>query len=62
MLGVPTADIARLFLVPQPTMAARLTRARKRVAHEHVAVPTGPVLVERVSAVADIAYLAFTAG
>ena len=30
VLGVPTPDIARLFLVSEPTMAARLTRARKR--------------------------------
>ena len=31
VLGVPTADIARLFLVPEPTMAARITRAKKRI-------------------------------
>ncbi|GAA5142876.1 RNA polymerase sigma factor [Nocardioides marinquilinus] len=62
VLGVPTADIARLFLVPTATMAARLTRARKRLAGEAFAVPTGPELRARVSAVADIAYLAFTAG
>lgn len=62
VLGVPTADIARLFLVPTPTMAARLTRARKRLADASFAVPTGTALVERVGAVADIAYLAFTAG
>ncbi len=30
VVGVPTADIARLFLVPEPTMAARLTRASAR--------------------------------
>ncbi len=62
VLGVTTADIARLFLVPTPTMAARLTRARRRVAGERFAVPSGPRLVSRVGAVADIAYLAFTAG
>lgn len=62
VLGVPTGDIARLFLVPTPTMAARLTRARKRIAAESFAVPTGAALTERVGAVADIAYLAFTAG
>src|SRR4249919_1620685 len=32
VLGVPTPDIARLFLVSTPTMAARLTRARKKLA------------------------------
>jgi predicted RNA polymerase sigma factor len=62
VLGVPTADIARLFLVPTPTMAARLTRARKRLATESFAVPTGAALLARVHAVAEIAYLAFTAG
>ena len=35
-MGVPTADIARLFLVPTATMAARLTRARKSLAGESV--------------------------
>ena len=30
VVGVPTADIARLFLVPEPTMAARLTRAKRK--------------------------------
>jgi RNA polymerase sigma-70 factor (ECF subfamily) len=62
VLGVSTADIARLFLVPTPTMAARLTRARKRLAGESFSVPVGAELVARVAGVADIAYLAFTAG
>jgi len=61
VLGVPTSDIARLFLVPTATMAARLTRARKRLAGASFDVPTGQALQARVSAVADIAYLAFTA-
>ncbi len=62
VLGVSTADIARLFLVPTPTMAARLTRARKRLAGESFSVPAGSELVSRVAGVADVAYLAFTAG
>ncbi len=62
VLGVSTADIARLFLVSQATMAARLTRARKRLASESFSVPAGAELESRVAAVADIAYLAFTAG
>jgi RNA polymerase sigma-70 factor (ECF subfamily) len=61
VLGVPTADIARLFLVPVATMAARLTRARKRLAGARFDVPAGPELQARVAAVADIAYIAFTA-
>ena len=62
VLGVPTEDIARLFLVSTPTMAARLTRARKRLAGETFAVPAGAELAARVGVVADVAYLAFTAG
>jgi len=62
VLGVPTADIARLFLVSTPTMAARLTRTRKRLAGERFGVPSGPELAARVSVVADVAYLAFTTG
>jgi RNA polymerase sigma-70 factor (ECF subfamily) len=34
--GVSTADIARAFLVSEPTMAARMTRAKKKIS-----LPTG---------------------
>lgn len=62
VLGVATEDIARLFLVPTATMAARLTRARKRLAGERFAVPPPAELASRVAVVADVAYLGFTAG
>ncbi|MCW2850970.1 MAG: subfamily polymerase sigma-24 subunit [Nocardioides sp.] len=62
VMGVPTADIARLFLVSTPTMAARLTRARKRLAGASFAMHAGAALEARLAAVADVAYLAFTAG
>ncbi len=64
VLGVPTADIARLFLVPEPTMAARLTRAKKRIVGAGIpfAVPDASVLPDRLDVVAQTAYLAFTAG
>jgi RNA polymerase sigma factor (sigma-70 family) len=62
VVGVSTSDIARLFLVPVPTMAARLTRARKSLAGERFEVPAGPELRQRVGRAADVAYLAFTAG
>ncbi|WP_210651396.1 RNA polymerase sigma factor [Nocardioides sp. SYSU D00065] len=64
VLGVPTADIARLFLVPEPTMAARITRAKKRVVGAGIpfAVPDASVLPDRLDTVAQTAYLAFTAG
>ena len=62
VLGISTDDIARLFLQSTPTMAARLTRARKKLTGERFAVPTGADLVDRVGVVAQVAYLAFTAG
>lgn len=62
VLGVSTEDLARLFLVRTSTMAARLTRARRSLAHESFTVPTGSELGSRVAVVADVAYLAFTAG
>ncbi|GAA1930979.1 RNA polymerase sigma factor [Nocardioides hwasunensis] len=64
VLGVPTADIARLFLVPEPTMAARITRAKKRIVGAGIpfAVPDASVLPDRLDLVARTAYLAFTAG
>ena len=64
VLGVPTPDIARLFLVPETTMAARITRAKKRIVGAGIpfAVPDASVLPERIDNVAQTAYLAFTAG
>lgn len=64
VLGVSTADIARLFLVPEPTMAARITRAKKKIVTAGIpfAVPSSDVLPERLEVVAQTAYLAFTAG
>ena len=62
VLGVPTEDVARLFLVSTPTMAARLTRARKRLAGASFGIPDGVELQDRLGVVADVAYLAFTAG
>lgn len=64
VLGVPTADIARLFLVPEPTMAARITRAKKKIVGAGIpfGVPDASVLPDRLDSVAQTAYLAFTAG
>jgi RNA polymerase sigma-70 factor (ECF subfamily) len=61
-MGVSTEDVARLFLVRTTTMAARLTRARQRLAGASFSVPAGDELAARVRTVADVAYLAFTAG
>ncbi|WP_067432102.1 RNA polymerase sigma factor [Nocardioides jensenii] len=64
VVGVSTHDIARLFLVPETTMAARLTRAKKKVVTAGIpfAVPSVEDLPDRLDAVAQTAYLAFTAG
>lgn len=62
VMGVPTEEIARLFLVPTATMAARLTRARKKLAGASFTIPAPEALAARVAVVADVAYLAFTAG
>ncbi|MFE7224215.1 RNA polymerase sigma factor [Nocardioides sp. NPDC057577] len=63
VLGVPTEDIGRLFLQSKATMAARLTRARKRLAGASFEVPSDLAdLRERIGIVAEVGYLAFTAG
>jgi len=64
VLGVSTHDIARLFLVTEPTAAARITRAKKKVVAAGIpfAVPAADVLSQRLETVAQTAYLAFTAG
>ncbi|WP_435796174.1 RNA polymerase sigma factor [Micromonospora chersina] len=62
--GVPTADIARAFLVTESTMTRRLTRAKARIAAAGVPyrVPTGPALVERLPGVLGVLYVLFTRG
>ena len=50
VVGVPTADIARLFLVPEPTMAARVTRGKKKIVAAGIpfAVPGADDLPDRL--------------
>ncbi|USQ76918.1 RNA polymerase sigma factor [Ornithinimicrobium cryptoxanthini] len=64
VLGVSTYDVARLFLVPEPTMAARITRAKKKIVAAGIpfSMPTSAALPDRLDSVAQTAYLAFTAG
>ncbi len=64
VLGVPTTSVARLFLVSEATMAARITRAKKKIVGAGIpfAVPDASVLPDRLDTVASTAYLAFTAG
>jgi RNA polymerase sigma-70 factor (ECF subfamily) len=62
--GVPTADIARAFLVSESTMTRRLTRAKAKIAQAGIPyrVPTGPALTERLPGVLAVLYLLFTQG
>ncbi|MFJ7216311.1 RNA polymerase sigma factor [Amycolatopsis sp. NPDC098790] len=62
--GVATADIAHAFLVPEPTMAARITRAKKKIAAARIpyAVPAAEELPARVSVVLTVLHLLYAAG
>ncbi len=59
--GVATPDIAHAFLVAEPTMAARLTRAKKKIAAARIpyAVPAAAELPERVDAVLTVIHLLY---
>jgi len=62
--GVATPDIARAFLVPDATMAARLTRAKKKIAVARIpyAVPSAAELPARVDAVLTVVHLLYATG
>ncbi|MDQ7904003.1 sigma-70 family RNA polymerase sigma factor [Phytohabitans sp. ZYX-F-186] len=62
--GIPTADIARAFLVSESTMTRRLTRAKTKIADARIPyrVPSGPALAERLPGVLAVLYLLFTRG
>ena len=62
--GVSTASIAGAFLVPTETMAARLTRAKKRIAESGAGIdlPDDVAVEERIGAVRRTIHLAFTMG
>ena len=62
--AVPTADIARAFLVSESTMTRRITRAKAKIADAGIPyrVPAGPALTERLPGVLAVLYLLFTHG
>ncbi|MGJ7449545.1 DUF6596 domain-containing protein [Aquipuribacter sp. MA13-6] len=62
--GLSTAEVARAFLVPGPTMAARLTRAKKKIAVARIPyrVPSAAELPGRVDAVLLVVHSLFTTG
>ncbi len=62
--GLTTDEIARAFLVPEPTIAQRIVRAKRTLAQSEVIyeLPGGPGLGERLAAVLGVIYLIFNEG
>ncbi len=62
--GVSTGDIAKAFLVAEPTMAARVTRAKKKISAARIPyrVPAASDLPERLDAVLTVIHLLYTTG
>jgi RNA polymerase sigma factor (sigma-70 family) len=62
--GLATPEIARAYLVPEPTIAQRIVRAKRTLAEKKVPfeVPEGPELAERLASVLEVIYLIFNEG
>ena len=62
--GLSTQEIARAFLVPEPTVAQRIVRAKRTLSEARVPfeVPRGPDLAARLSSVLEVIYLIFNEG
>ena len=62
--GLTTAEIARAYLVPEPTIAQRIVRAKRTLSNAHVPfeVPRAEERAERLSAVLEVVYLVFNEG
>ncbi len=62
--GLATAEIARAFLVPEPTIAQRIVRAKRTLAAARVPfeLPRGDALAPRLAAVLQVIYLIFNEG
>ena len=62
--GLTTEEIARAFLVPEPTVAQRIVRAKRTLAEARVPfeVPRGAELAARLSSVLEVIYLVFNEG
>lgn len=62
--GLTTDEIARAFLVPEPTVAQRIVRAKKTIAEKRVPyeVPSGAELAARLASVLEVIYLVFNEG
>ena len=64
LCGLTTSEVARAFLVTEPTMAARITRGKKKISTSRIPyrVPTAYELPTRVDAVLSAIHLVFTTG
>ena len=62
--GLTTEEIARAFVVPEPTIAQRIVRAKRTLAEKRVPfeVPRGAELAARLSSVLEVIYLIFNEG